>query len=201
MKKSLFNCVERIKKHLTMLGLVLCCAMAATVLTACGSDYDNDGGSQKDTNAVTAKLDIPITVSEDLLQYCDINVEYNLGTEVKKEQITKSSWTKTLQASIPTKVEIKITASLKADADTSTDTANKNFSIKCKPSCFLLNAAGEQLRELFVPSTSTMSDNENIDATSIINGQTYELELSGPIDANGTSTTYNWSKSYAEQNH
>lgn len=48
MKKNFFDCVGKVRKSLTMLGILLCCAMAASLFTSCSKDDTVLDGTDND---------------------------------------------------------------------------------------------------------------------------------------------------------
>lgn len=113
------------RKNLLAFAAILCCATAATVFTACGSNDDNETSST-DTKPSNVAIQVSFTETEDILKYCDVSIEYNDGTGAKTESLTNTTWTKALTAKLPASFSIKKTVTLKAGVDLSTDTTTFN---------------------------------------------------------------------------
>ena len=124
------------------LAAVLCCAMTTTVLTACGGDDSGDTPGA-DTTPVAAKLVSEITVSDDLVKYMDITVEYYDATgAIQKEQMTTTKWSKDVTAKLVTKLGARVTIKLKDGVDVSKiDKTTVSYSYAYAGAC--LNAAGQ----------------------------------------------------------
>ena len=68
------------------LAAVLCCAMTTTVLTACGGSDDSGDVPGPDKTPVAGVIKAGIKVSEDMLKYLDLTVEYyDANGSVQKE--------------------------------------------------------------------------------------------------------------------
>ena len=154
MKKKFFDCVGKVRKSLTMLGLVLCCAMTASVFTSCGSDDDPAGsadgsgsgsGSGTDTTVAAMKITPEYTASEDLLKYCDVKIEYTDDAGAKTESVTNTSWKKTLQAKVPATITVKSTVTLKTDIDISSVETDLDCALAYSAKYDFLNASGNSL--------------------------------------------------------
>ncbi len=130
------------------LAAVLCCAMVTTVFTACGDDDDNSINSGKVTDnsakATGVSLSVSISESVDILEYCDVVIEYNDGTGTKTEAMSSSLWSKTFTATLPNTFTIKKIVTLKADKDMASATSIK-YSHKYSYSYYLTNASGSRL--------------------------------------------------------
>ncbi len=130
------------KKMMMTLAAVLCCAMTTTVLTACGGDDSGDTPGA-DTTPVAAKLVSEITVSDDLVKYMDITVEYYDATgAIQKEQMTTTKWSKDVTAKLVAKLGARVTIKLKDGVDVSKiDKITVSYSYAYAGAC--LNAAGQ----------------------------------------------------------
>lgn len=72
------------------LAAVLCCAMTSTVFTACGSDDDdNTPTPAEDTTPKQVAMDFYFFTTEDMLNYCNVEVTYDDGTGTKTATLTK----------------------------------------------------------------------------------------------------------------
>ena len=130
------------KKFMMTLAAVLCCAMTTTVLTACGGGDDSDTPGA-DTTPVAAKLVSEITVSDDLVKYMDVTVEYYDATgAIQKEQMTTTKWSKDVTAKLVAKLGARVTIKLKDGVDASKlDKITVSYSYAYAGAC--LNAAGQ----------------------------------------------------------
>ncbi len=140
------------KKYLMTLAAVLCCAMMTTVFTACGGD-DDDNDKKTDNKPTGVELSVSFSESEDMLEYCDIQIEYNDGTGAKTEAMTTTSWSKTLTAKLPATFTVKKTVTLKADKDM---TSAKTIEYVQKYSCnySLVYASGGASSQFAVTGSS-----------------------------------------------
>ena len=153
MKKKFFDCVGKVRKSLTMLGLVLCCAMTASVFTSCGSDDDNNdlpvNPTTTDKKATTAVVDLSILQTTDFLQYFDVSFEYSNGTTPATDSMPSTgSWTKTLTVKLPGTITIKQTVKQKTENDLSTNTSKFNIYLPNKSygySYSLKDATGKEI--------------------------------------------------------
>ncbi len=103
------------------LAAVLCCAMTATGLTACGSD-DDDGNTPKqdDNTPVAATMDYEMKVGDDMLRLLDITIEYyDDSGKVQTEQLTQKTWKKSIKAKLPATLGARLKGRLKQGADLS----------------------------------------------------------------------------------
>ena len=78
------------KKILMTFAAVLCCAMTMRVFTACGNDDDNNTStSAEDTTPKQVAMDFYFFNTEDMLNYCNVEVTYDVGTGTKTATLTK----------------------------------------------------------------------------------------------------------------
>ena len=155
-----------------MLGLVLCCAMTASVFTSCGSD-DDPAGSGDDTTPARVRVAAVFPQAEAVLRYCDVKVEYDDGTGTKTEIVTSPKWEKTLEAKLPATITFKRTVTLKTDV-TPSSTESITFDSTCSDGSCLLNAAGNPLTNLSIGKSSS---------TKTLNGEKFiEYVESGRLD-------------------
>ena len=96
---------------------ICCCAMIASVaLTACGGDDDEP---DQDNKAVKVALKFNFTLSQDIIDYCDVVVTYNDGTGEKTETMTSTTWSKTLSSKLPATFTFNRKVTLKSGKDLS----------------------------------------------------------------------------------
>lgn len=176
------------RKSLLAVAAIICCAMAATVFTSCSKSSDDDGGTTSNTKSPRVELLLSLSESEDILKYCDVNIEYNDGTGAKTVTLTDKTWKKTLTAKLPATFSIKKTVTLKEGVDLSTDTTTFNCAEAYSYMYNILNADGGVI-------TSNGNSTEDLDAE----GKTYEvaegikkgdfnLSFTYAFDANGKLT-------------
>lgn len=197
MKKTFFDCVGKVRKTLTMFGIVLCCAAAASVFTSCGSDDDptegasgSGSGSGSDTTVAAMKITPVYTASADLLKYCDVKVEYNDGTEAKSENMTGTSWTKTLQAKAPATITVKSTVTLKTDIDISSVETVLNCSLAYDTDYDFLNASGNSLKiSENLPTWDKSFTNPGKSIAENIKKGELNMTVTYDLDKNGKLTT------------
>ncbi|MBO7589678.1 MAG: hypothetical protein J6T18_09690 [Bacteroidaceae bacterium] len=119
------------------------CMMTVAVFTACNKEVEPEK-PQKDT--VPAKVSLTFTYmnTQDILDYCDVVVEYNDGTGAKTETVTSTNWTKTLTADLPVTFTFNRRVTLKTDKDI-TKADKISYTTGYSYEYEILNAAGESL--------------------------------------------------------
>ena len=95
--------------------------MAMGMAFASCSEDDNNGteipGPGDTPKPVAVVFEYTNVETADLVEYCDIVVEYNDGSGVKTETITTTEWKKTFTTNLPCTYTFKKTVTLKADKD------------------------------------------------------------------------------------
>lgn len=109
--------IVSMRKRLLAVATILCCATAATVFTACGDDDNNSSEQQDEAKPANVTLDVSLMQTTDMLEYCDISIEYNDGTGAKTENVADTTWTKTFAVKLPATITVKKTVAIKADKD------------------------------------------------------------------------------------
>ena len=105
------------KKTIKTLAAVLCCALA---FTACTKDEPGNPTPETDLTPVAALMDYTLTMGEDMLNMCDITIEYyDTDGKVKNEALTKGSWEKRVLAPLPASLGVRVKAKLKSGANPS----------------------------------------------------------------------------------
>lgn len=108
-------------KRSLMKHAVLMMAMAmGLTFVSCNEDDDlgtGNNGTQETGKATAVVFEYTNVESADMVEYCDIVLEYNDGSGAKTETITSTEWTKTFTTNLPCKYTFKKTITLKADKD------------------------------------------------------------------------------------
>jgi len=77
------------KKTIKTLAAVLCCALA---FTACTKDEPGNPTPETDLTPVAALMDYSLTMGEDMLNLCDITIEYyDTDGKVKNEALRREA--------------------------------------------------------------------------------------------------------------
>jgi hypothetical protein len=108
-------------KKILMGAAAFCCILLSGVtLSACSSSDDDDNKPVADDKPATVEMNYSATVTDDMLAYFDISVEYydSVG-KIKTEAITSKEWKKTVKASLPAKLGIRTSAKIKEGKDPS----------------------------------------------------------------------------------
>ena len=104
-------------------ALTVMCAMT-TVLTACGSDNDDDNNTPKTAEVKGIGAHYTFSVTEQMSQLCDFTITYyGIGGKLETEKVTwavtngVATWEKTVSnTTFPATFGIKVSASVKSDA-------------------------------------------------------------------------------------
>ncbi len=106
------------KRFFLKSGLLM---MAMGMAFASCSEDDNNGtgipGLGDTQKPVAVVFEYTNVETADLVEYCDIVVEYNDGSGVKTETITTTEWKKTFTTNLPCTYTFKKTVTLKANKD------------------------------------------------------------------------------------
>jgi hypothetical protein len=106
-------------KKLRIMNILLGGLLALGSLTACGgSDSDNDEPTPPPTptekTVTSVKADYSATVSQQLLDVATVTVRYiGENGQVAQEQMTSSTWTKSVTIALPAKVGLNIQPTMK----------------------------------------------------------------------------------------
>ena len=103
-------------KHLFGAALTVMCALVmTTTLTACGGDDDNDSkGGGDNHKPVAASLNATLTAGDDLMKYFDLTVDYyDANGKLQSEALKEAKWEKTIKASLPATLGVRLKAQLK----------------------------------------------------------------------------------------
>ena len=98
------------------LAAVLCCAMTATTLTACGNDKEEE--ENKPTTEVTptmVAMTFTFNATADMVNFFDMVITYNDGTGEKQETMTGTQWTKTVTVKLPASFSFSRQCRVKTD--------------------------------------------------------------------------------------
>ena len=108
-------------KHSLVKHAVLMMAMAMSVtFVSCNEDDDlgaENNGTQETGRPAAVVFEYTNVESADMVEYCDIVLEYDDGSGAKTETITSTEWTKTFTTNLPCEYTFKKTVTLKADKD------------------------------------------------------------------------------------
>ena len=104
-------------------ALTVMCAMT-TVLTACGSDNDDDNNTPKTAEVKGIGAHYTFSVTEQMSQLCDYTITYyGIGGKLETEKVTwavtngVATWEKTVSnTTFPATFGIKVSVSVKSDA-------------------------------------------------------------------------------------
>ena len=110
-------------KHLFGAALTVMCALVmTTTLTACGGDDDNESkGGGDNRKPVAASLNATLTAGDDLMKYFDLTVDYyDANGKLQSEPLKEAKWEKTIKASLPATLGVRLKAQLKDGVDPAT---------------------------------------------------------------------------------
>jgi major membrane immunogen (membrane-anchored lipoprotein) len=101
---------------------VMCALVMSTTLTACGGDDDNDSKGGGDTNKpVAASMNATLSVGDDLIKYFDLTIDYyDANGKIQSETLKEAKWEKTIKASLPATLGVRLKAQLKDGVDPTT---------------------------------------------------------------------------------
>ena len=147
------------------LAAVLCCAMTTTVLTACGGSDDSGNVPGPDKTPVAGVMEAKFEVSEDIIKYLDVTVEYyDADGSVKKEQMDKTTWSKQVKAKLTAKLGARLLMKLKDGVDVSTLT-NTTFAYSYSYRCAAVTSSDVEVGEVLISSPSfstTVTNSEKL---------------------------------------
>jgi major membrane immunogen (membrane-anchored lipoprotein) len=108
-----------IKKFFGVALAAVCALVMTTALTACGGDDDDKtGGGDTSNKPVAASLNAVLSVGDDLLEYFDLTIDYYDATgKMQSEPLKESKWEKTMKASLPATLGVRLKAQLKEGVD------------------------------------------------------------------------------------
>lgn len=183
-----------------MLAAVLFCAGATTALTACGDDEDdnvvtpsNPAQPSQPTTPTAQPTNVSATVSlkqtPDMLEYCDIKVEYTDSTGAKAVSITDSLYTMKFAAKLPTTITIRKTVAMKADKDLS---ASEDFYYVTNSFLYGYTLTDAKGATTFTEATKAWNDKlikaKGHSLVKAIANGTLNQTITIDFDANGTPT-------------
>jgi hypothetical protein len=92
-----------------------------TTLTACGGDDDNGNGGGDSNKPVAASMKATLSVGDDLIKYFDLTIDYYDATgKLQSEPLKETKWEKTIKASLPATLGVRLKAQLKDGVDPTT---------------------------------------------------------------------------------
>ena len=106
------------KKIMMMFTAILCCVM---LFTSCSKSDDKGGGSPSvpDTTPVSVAFIYQLQVSQDMIDYLDVSLEYyDASGNVKSEPVTKTNWQSSkITAKLPATVAARLNFKEKSGVD------------------------------------------------------------------------------------
>ncbi len=183
-----------------MLAAVLFCAGATTALTACGDDEDdnvvtpsNPAQPSQPTTPTAQPTSVSATVSlvqtPDMLENCDIKVEYTDSTGTKAVNVTDALYTMKFAAKLPTTITVRRTLTMKADKDLSSSLDILSVTKKFSYGYTLADAKGATT---FTMSPQWFSEDlisvRGKNLPSVIEKGALNQTITIDFDANGTPT-------------
>ncbi len=130
------------RKSFTVFAAILFCAAATTSLTACGGSDDDSNSPAKPTTAV---LDLSLWQTTDMLENCDISIEYKDEIGEKIVKVTDTTWTKKFTKNLPDTVIVKKFVTIKADKELASVDSFINTTLKYAYGYSLLDATGKAI--------------------------------------------------------
>lgn len=110
--------MNRAKSFFLKSGLLM--IVMGMAFASCSED-DNNGteipGQDDAKKPAAVVFEYTNVETADIIEYCDIVVEYNDGSGVKAETVTTTEWKKTFTTNLPCTYTFKKTVTLKADKD------------------------------------------------------------------------------------
>ena len=184
------------KKFLTTLTAVLCCAMA---LSSCSKSDDNSGGgvtpAAPDTTPASIKFVYMAQVTADMLKYMDIEIQFkDESGNVKSEKITSAEiWSKEITAKLPAKMAARMQLKKKDGVEYDKIEEAVNCGADIAHGYTFLNKAGGQLDVLSatVKVVSLAVPGYNVEKYIVEKGTNHK-SASWEYDANGKETTGKW---------
>ena len=109
-------------KHFFVAALTVMCALImTTTLTACGGDDDNGNGGGDSNKPVAASMKATLSVGDDLIKYFDLTIDYyDANGKLQSEPLKETKWEKTIKASLPATLGVRLKAQLKDGVDPTT---------------------------------------------------------------------------------
>ena len=143
-------------KNLKIMSILLGGLVALGSLTACGSDDDDPTPQPEPQPAkelTSLKADYTATVSQQLLDVATVIVRYiGENGQVAQEQMTSTTWTKSVNIPLPAKAGLNIQPTLKGDVAEGEYTLNA----KGQMSYTWLDQDGQQLKSGGSENTPTL---------------------------------------------
>ena len=180
--------MKRVKNFFLKSGLLMM-AMGMALVSCNEEDINGteNGGKEEPQKAAAVTLEYTNVVTKDMLQYCDIVLEYNDGSGAKTEIVTDTMWVKSFTANLPCTYTFSKKVTLKEGIDmTSVEKVKilKNGHIR---SYTILDAEGnsmkkgEVLSNIATMTTSCANFLAGIEKGSFNTTNTYEFDAAGKL--------------------
>jgi len=188
------------KKIMMTLAAVLCCAMTTTVFTACGGDDDDNNTPTPETQAddTTPKKVMMVFsyyATEDMMNYCDIQVTVGNKTEaMTKSNTTKEKiggaelyvWKQTVASNeLPAHFDFSRKVTLKQSID---NVEEFTFTHGKAYDWALYNAAGKQVKKGTPYSKATAQPGPGANVANLINNGNLDDTSTFVFDKDGNMT-------------
>lgn len=109
------------KKFFGVALTAMCALVMTTTFTACGGDDDDSKGGGDTNKPVAASMKASLTVGDDLINYFDLTVDYyDANGKIQSEPLKEGKWEKTIKASLPATLGVRLKAQLKDGIDPAT---------------------------------------------------------------------------------
>ena len=127
-------------RHFILAVLALLCS--ATMLTACGSDDDDNGSSEDVNKPVAGVMNLKMSVSDQMLNALDMSIEYyDAAGILQTEQVTTKDLEKNVKTKLPAKLGVRVKVRVKANVETANlESVALDYAIRAD--IYAVNAAG-----------------------------------------------------------
>ena len=171
------------KKYLIGAAAICCMLISGVALTACGGD-DEPSNSTEDKKPAKVAMKFNYSLSQDVLDYCDVVITYNDGTGAKTETMTSTTWSKTVSAQLPVDFSFSRKVTLKSGKDITKATSltiSRNYSYSYE----LFDEAGKTLNSGNYTGTGSSITSAGSAAAALVNEGRLNDSHSYSFDANG----------------
>lgn len=106
------------KKFFGVALTAMCALVMTTTFTACGGDDDDNKGGGDTNKPVAASMKATLTAGDDLINNFDLTVDYyDANGKIQSEPLKEGKWEKTIKASLPATLGVRLKAQLKDGID------------------------------------------------------------------------------------